>query len=251
MDPKINSQEDVDPIEYSPLVRGMLLTMHYAKAHNGIQLTRTGRMNRKFLRLAVPEFDWPRYTRNDVFGCRRWLNEAEVPPMTVVRVLLQKLRLLRRKRNQLHLTRCGLEMIDAPDQVFERAAYTYLYQFAFSPHRKSEAASPFLWDMYLDIIDKESEFGCTVSDLMKALFGPEVNKIDHPDRNSIRAGLLQNVIRPVCWLGLLSKAPLETGPDPSAFYKTPLWQTFAYISSDKPGKFRRLGPKKLHFGECQ
>ncbi|MDE4586818.1 hypothetical protein LOF17_02965 [Sinorhizobium meliloti] len=51
--PEIRLMGDVDVAALSPLLRGVIVTISYADTHNGIGLTATGAMNRKFVHWAA------------------------------------------------------------------------------------------------------------------------------------------------------------------------------------------------------
>lgn len=96
--PKIELLADVDVLTLSPLVRGMIMTVSYANTEGGIGLTVTGAMNRKFVHWAAVHFEWPDYTCEDLYSVNKVLNEADMPPLWVVRDMLSHLKLLRRKK---------------------------------------------------------------------------------------------------------------------------------------------------------
>lgn len=60
--PEIWLMGDVDVAALSQLLRGMIVTISYADTHDGIGLTATGALNRKFVHWAAVHFDWPSYT---------------------------------------------------------------------------------------------------------------------------------------------------------------------------------------------
>ncbi len=86
--PKIELLADVDVLTLSPLVRGMIMTVSYADTEGGIGLTATGAMNRKFVHWAAVHFEWPDYTCEALYSVNKVLNEADMPPLWVVRDML-------------------------------------------------------------------------------------------------------------------------------------------------------------------
>ncbi|MHC2302743.1 hypothetical protein ACVJBD_007009 [Rhizobium mongolense] len=96
--PEIRLMRDVDVAALSPLLRGMILALAYADTHGGIGLTATGAMNRKFVHWAAVHFNWPEYTCEDLYSINKVLNEADMPPLWVVRDMLSHVKLLRRKK---------------------------------------------------------------------------------------------------------------------------------------------------------
>lgn len=94
--PEIKLMGDVDAAALSPLLRAMTKTVSYAETQGGIGLTASGAMNRKFVHWAAVHFDWPGYTSDDLYSINKVLNEADMPPLLVVRDMVKHLRLLRR-----------------------------------------------------------------------------------------------------------------------------------------------------------
>ncbi|HEU4985537.1 MAG TPA: hypothetical protein VFT89_00585, partial [Rhizobiaceae bacterium] len=117
--PEIELIADVDVVAMSPLVRGMVMTISYADTEGGIGLTASGAMNRKFVHWAAGHFDWPGYTSDDLYSVNKVLNEADMPPLLVVRDMLKHLRLLRRRKDVLVPTRRGREFVARPRAFFD------------------------------------------------------------------------------------------------------------------------------------
>ncbi len=57
MDPTLKLHANVDVLEHSPLLRGLVLTLRYAEEHGGIGLTKSDAMNRKFVHWAAAAFN--------------------------------------------------------------------------------------------------------------------------------------------------------------------------------------------------
>ena len=114
MEPELVLRREIDVVAHSPLLRGLVLAMSYADENAGIGLTRSGAMNRGFVYWAAETFAWPGYTAEDLFVVNKALNEIDMPPLWPVRDLLLHLKLLRRYKGTLRLTRRGREMRARP-----------------------------------------------------------------------------------------------------------------------------------------
>jgi hypothetical protein len=81
MYPNLKLHTDVDILKQSPLVRGMILALHYADENGGIGLTKSDAMNRKFVHWAAEHFEWPSYTAAELFEMSKVLNEDNMRPL--------------------------------------------------------------------------------------------------------------------------------------------------------------------------
>ncbi len=125
--PEIRLMGDVDVAALSPLLRGMAMTVSYAETQGGIGLTTSGAMNRKFVHWAAVHFDWPGYTSEDLYRMNKVLNEADMPPLWVVRDMVRHLKLLRRRKDVLLPTKRGQDFLARPQACFDLIATDYLY----------------------------------------------------------------------------------------------------------------------------
>lgn len=59
--------DDHPDLGYSPLLRGALLTLKFAREHGSIGLTKTKAFKRVFVHWAVENFDWPGKSAEEMF----------------------------------------------------------------------------------------------------------------------------------------------------------------------------------------
>ncbi|QFT45426.1 hypothetical protein FIU97_02445 [Roseivivax sp. THAF40] len=59
--------DDHPDLAHSPLLRGALLTLQYAREHGAIGLTKTKAFKRVFVHWAVGHFDWPGKSAEEMF----------------------------------------------------------------------------------------------------------------------------------------------------------------------------------------
>ncbi len=85
--------DDNPDLAHSPLLRGALLTLHYAQEHGSIGLTQTKAFKRTFVHWAVENFDWPGKSAEEMFRYNKVINEFEFPPLELLHFLLVSLRL--------------------------------------------------------------------------------------------------------------------------------------------------------------
>ena len=118
----ISLHSDIDLAEYSPLIRGMALSLCYARDNQGIGLTQSGALNRKFVTWAADAFNWPEYTVNELYVVNKVLNEQDMPPLWPIHALLKHFKLLRRSKGLLKATKAGVSLAERPRDLFDLVA---------------------------------------------------------------------------------------------------------------------------------
>lgn len=238
MEPELVLRREIDPLAHSPLVRGLVLSMSYADEQGAIGLTKSGGMNRKFVHWAAERFDWPGYSRDELFLVNKVLNEVDMPPLWPVHDLLLHLKLMRRYKGTLRLTRRGRDLMTHPGALFDLAAPVYLYRYVHD-ERAQDRGGAGNWHVFLNVINIEARTGCTTAQLMKTLYGWERDDRNDPNYRETRFALKFCIIRPLCWLGLLREDRKGLGFfDEGTFYKTPLWPAALALESDAQAELR-------------
>lgn len=241
--PKIELLADVDVLTLSPLVRGMIMTVSYANTEGGIGLTATGAMNRKFVHWAAVHFGWPDYTCEDLYSVNKVLNEADMPPLWVVRDMLSHLKLLRRKKDTLLPTKRGRDFLARPQAFFNLIATDYLYAYIHDGQTQQDVHERMRWwHVFLNLINIKAGKGCSLNDLVNELY-PSESYPAAPAEVTVEAWTEKSefrydVIRPLCWLGLLHEdreglTILQDG----TYHKTPLWAACLRLESDTQSEF--------------
>ncbi|ETX10572.1 hypothetical protein OCH239_21420 [Roseivivax halodurans JCM 10272] len=233
MEPRIALNRDIDPLDHSPLVRGMVLAMSYADAEGGIGLTKSGAINRRFVHWAAERFVWPGYTSKDLFIVNKVLNERDMPPLWPVQDVLLHLKLMRRYKGTLRTTKRGRALGAIPRQLFDVVAPVYLYRYVHDDLAQNRGGVIDNWRVFLNVINIEARTGCTIPRLMEVLYRwpPEARyEVAYQDT---RFALKACIVRPLCWLGLLWEDREGLGMfDEGAYHKTPLWSAALKLESD-------------------
>jgi len=241
MDPTLKLHADIDVVEQSPLLRGMVLTLRYAEEHGGIGLTKSDAMNRKFVHWAADAFDWPGHTPEELFVVNKVLNEHDLFPLWPLRNLLHHLKLIRRYKGTLRATALGRSLAADPSKFFDLVAPIYLYRFVHDEYMREGEDHGVLgnWHIFLNLINIEARQGCRSERLIKVLYGMTDSESYDPHYSDVRSTFRINVLRPLCWLGLLLEKPDEKGKfGNSTYYKTPLWTACLKLESDSQAKLR-------------
>lgn len=241
MGPTLKLQTDVDVMALSPMLRGMVLTLRYADEHDGIGLTKSDAMNRKFVHWAAAAFDWPGHTPEELFIVNKVLNEDDLFPLWPVRNLLHHLKLIRRYKGTLRATALGRSLAAEPAKFFDLVAPIYLYRFVHDEYMRDGEDHGVLgnWHIFLNLINIEARQGCKSARLIEVLYGMTDNENYDPHYSSVSSTFRINVLRPLCWLGLLSE---ETDGKrmfkDSTYHKTALWMASLKLESDNQSKLR-------------
>lgn len=236
--PEIELLADIDVVAMSPLLRGMVRTVSYAETQGGIGLTASGAMNRKFVHWAAVHFDWPTYNCEDLYSVNKVLNEADMPPLLVVRDMLSHLRLLRRKKDTLLPTKRGRDFLARPQAFFNLIATDYLYAYIHDGQTQHDVRNRMQWwHVFLNLINFKAEAGCSLNDLVNELYPSESYPVAEAEMTveawTLKSEFRYDIIRPLCWLGLLhedreGRTILQDG----TYHKTPLWAACLKLESD-------------------
>lgn len=241
MNPHLALHDDVDVMDLSPLIRGMVLTLRYADEHGGIGLTKSDAMNRKFVHWAADNFAWPGHTAEDLFVVNKVLNEQDMFPLWPVRDLLHHLKLIRRFKGTLRPSRLGRALSDDPQRLFDLAAPIYLYGYVHDEYSHEEHGVVGNWHIFLNLINIEARRGCTLTHLTGILYGLNETDRHDPFDSSVLSAFKLNVIRPLCWLGLLREDREGLGfLEDGTLVKTPLWSASLKLESDNQSALRRV-----------
>lgn len=223
---------DDDPILLtSPFIRGLLKTADYIKANGGIDLTKSGAFNRKFVHWAAATFDWPGYSEDELFRMNKVLNEWDFPPVSDIHDLLKGLKLGRHFKGKFQLTKAGKELMAHPGRLLSELLPKYLIQMDHGVHIDPEDQILGNWDIFLNVINIEASHGTSQSALRKILYGDPEN----PDGgyDSTASVLYITVLRPLCWAGLLAEENLDQFLSDRKFTKTDLWRRALRLDTDQ------------------
>lgn len=222
---------DADPaLGHSPMVRAIVRMLDFIGEHGGIELTQLKAFRRKFVHWAAAEFDWPGYTEADLFTLNKVLNEIDFTPLMDIHEMLLALRIGRHCRGKFALTRAGQALVGHPGRVFGIVTPFYLFEtdhlrFARTPERPLGN-----WDIFLNVLNVEAEDGVAGRDLRRVLYGDPAPE----DRfDTIMSGLYVQILRPLCWTGLLHEAGEDRiSAADRVFAKTPLWRAALRLTTD-------------------
>ncbi|MBI1494504.1 hypothetical protein [Halocynthiibacter styelae] len=234
--PVFKTLSDDDPLLLtSPLIRSVLKTAQYIEENGGIGLTPSGAFNRKFVLWAAGEFNWPGYSEEELFRVNKVLNEWDFPPVGDIHELLLGLKLARRYKGKLLLSKAGKSLTAAPGALFTELVPAFLFSVDHGAHLRRDSHLLGNWDIFLNVINVEADHGATRSALRETLYG--AHDASGSIHDSISSDLYVTVLRPLCWAGLLKEDDGNSRFD-EAFTKTELWRRTLRLNTDRDLKFR-------------
>jgi len=223
--------DDADPaLAHSPMVRGLEKTFAWIGEHGGIPLTPSKAFKRVFVQWAASEFDWPGHTEADLFAVNKVLNEWDFPPLMVLHDLMIATKLGRHYKGHFRLTKAGQALVGHPGQVFGTVIPFFLFRVDHAASSRFDD-EPILnnWDIFLNVLNVETEDGATGAELRRVFYGEPESGFD-----AMMSGLYVQVLRPLCWAGLLEKqdGASRYRSEDAVFFKTPLWRSALRLDTD-------------------
>jgi len=227
--------DDEDPaLTYSPIVRGCEKVFSWIAQHGGIPLTPSKVFKRVFVHWAAKEFDWPGHTEADLFVVNKVLNEYDFIPLTLLHDLMIAMKLGRHYKGEFKLTKAGKALVDHPGQIFAEIVPFYLFRVDHAQLSRFDD-DPILgnWDIFLNVLNVETENGATGADLRRVLYG-EPERVPFQKYDDTLGSLYIQVLRPLCWAGLLHQQRSEDSfrSEDAVFRKTPLWKAVLQLETD-------------------
>lgn len=232
---KFRPVDDNEPaLAFSPLLRGVQKTFAYTEEHGSIGLTPSKAFKRNFVHWAAAEFDWPGLTEADLFAVNKVLNEHDFMPLGDIHFLLTTLKMGRHYKGAFRLTKSGKQLINQPGRLFGIITPFYLLELDHSSWSRSPDQSPLgNWDVFLNVLNVETEDGATGQHLRQVLYGaPDPSPF--PRYDDMMGSLYTQVLRPLVWTGLLQETQADRSfrAQDSLFTKTPLWKAALKLDTD-------------------
>ncbi|MHC2302744.1 hypothetical protein ACVJBD_007010 [Rhizobium mongolense] len=117
-------------------------------------------------------------------------------------------------------------------------ATDYLYAYVHDGEREEDVRGRMRWwHVFLNLINIKARAGCSLNDLVKELYPsktyPAAEAEMTVEASMIRSDFRYDIMRPLCWLGLLHEdreglTILQDG----TYHKTPLWADCLQLESD-------------------
>ncbi len=231
---------DDDPVlSHSPLLRAAQLTLQYAQDHGPIGLTKTGAFKRVFVHWAAEHFDWPGFSRDELFEVNKVLNEYDFPPLELLHFILVQMKLARHYKGEFRVTKRGAELLKSPAALFAEVIPFFLFEIDHVAYSRFKDGPVGNWDVWLNVLNVEVEDGASSNQLYEVFYG---SAADDPSGWRERGAFCHCVLEPLCWSGLLFEVKDEHQQfGESHYFKTPLWRAALQLDTND-----MLEPTHLH-----
>lgn len=222
--------DDNRALVHSPMVRAVEKIFAYIDEYGAIPLTSQKAFKRVFVTWAAKQFDWPGYSKTDLFAINKVLNEIDFPPLTDIHDILIALKIGRHYKSEFKLTKSGLTLVGHPGRLFGILAPLYLFEVDHLRFGRTPERLLGNWDIFLNVLNVEAEDGITGLDFRRELYGePEPGSAF----DTMASSLYVQVLRPLCWTGLLHEQRQDGfGLNNRFFTKTPLWRAALRLNTD-------------------
>lgn len=224
--------DDADPaLLHSPMLRAVEKTFAYVAEHGGIALTPSKAFKRSFVHWAAAQFEWPGYSEADLFAVNKVLNEIDFGPLMDLHDLMIALKIGRHYKGEFKLTKAGRSVVGHPGRLFGIITPFYLFEVDHLRFSRREARPLGNWHIFFNVLNVEAEDGATGGEIRRALYGePDDNRLFDEALSS----LYVQVLRPLCWTGLLHENRSDgwSRTERSVFTKTPLWRAALRLATD-------------------
>lgn len=223
--------DDNPALQLSPMICAADKLLAYLIEHEEIGLTKSKAFKRSFVHWAAGAFAWPGFEEEKLFQVNKVLNEYDFPPLEMLHFVMLKLKLVRHFKGTCRLTRKGKTLAGKPGALFGLLAPFYLFQVDHGAYSRTPEPVVGNWDVFLNVINVDAANGLSGRELRQILFGP-------PDAEAIydrTLGMLwSQVLRPLCWLGLLAEQQVERthGFEDRIYATTPLWRAAFDLETD-------------------
>ena len=216
---------EADLQDASLCVNAMKLLV-YAQENDGIQLTKSGAFNRKFVNWAAVTFNWPGYTADELYQVNKVLDEHDFPPLMVMHHLFWIAKVGRHYKGKFVLTPKGRKLVGHHVRLQRVLFETLLYEYNLQNLDRIPDENDPDWEIMMGVMDQELRDWVSVGQMLNVFFGMEIENIDYGSAEYRAAGWFwSRVVRPLVWLGLLEseKYELRTKIHERKIRKTPLW----------------------------
>jgi hypothetical protein len=218
-------------LAHSPLIRAINKTLGYITDNGPIGLTKSGAFKRVFVQWAAEAFDWPGYRSEDLYAVNKVLNEWDMFPLGEVHDLLLAFKIGRHFKGEFCLTKLGKTFVGHPGRLFGFLAPLYLLEFDHTRHSRLNLVHlTDGWEVFLNAINVKAQAVMSADDLCEVLFEPPDTALPY---DPVTLELRFQVLRPLCWLGLLQVVAKEDrGVNKDLYAKTPLWHAALRLQTD-------------------
>ena len=216
----------------SLLLRQARTLLQRLAVDEGVKLTTTGRFPRAYVDEMLDALGWRDHSRRTAGSSGKTLNEMDVWPLHVMRLLLEVARLTRKRKGRLHLTREGRRLLP-PERAGELLAVLFhamfrdfnLAYFSYARlggHMQTQAV------LTLYMIGCEARDWISPEELMRRSVVPDEEML-HAREGLAHHAFRARILGTLDWFGLIEKRRLPADPEWASMSEvrtTPLFHRF-------------------------
>ena len=218
----------------SPLMRGLVVVVDLAGRENGIGLTQTGRIKRKYVDPLVREMDWPHYDIEDYYAVSKVMNEDDFFPLVLVHDLMRHLKLGRHYKGQFKLTKKYAQTGGQLSALYPLVMPRYLFEINHMASSRFQTKPIGNWNVWLGVTAEVAKDPVTVISLYEAFYGSAHDRDEQSNNRNSSVfrryddlyRFYQGVVQPLLWSGLLNEQrPANDTIQTRLLSKSPIWTT--------------------------
>lgn len=211
-------------LKHSALTRALHLTLNYCKEKDGLELTQTGRLKRKYVDPLARSYDWPHCNIEEFYAVSKIMNADDFPPVILVQELLRHHKLVRRYKGMLKLTKIGQSLCSDISALYKMIIPAYLFEvdhMAFSRMRDWPLGN---WEIWINVLYRAADTPARLDRLHTEFYGP-TDKLNAYENQHELYRFYNGVIEPLMLSGFLHESrPANEGVEARLIAKTPLWR---------------------------
>ena len=209
--------------KHSPLTRALHLTLKACLDEDGLELTQTGRLKRKYVDPLVRSFDWPHYNIEEFYAVSKVMNADDFPPLNLVHELLRHNKLVRHYKHSMRLTKTGQNLYEDIQALYKLVIPSYLFDVDHIAFSRMNEAPLGHWDIWINVLHHAADSPARLDKLYAELYGPADN-MNALETQKTLYGFYNGVIEPLILSGLLQEnRAANDGVEARLISKTPLW----------------------------
>ena len=210
------------------------MMLEHARDNDGIGLTASGALNRRFLAWAVEVFDWPGYAPAEIYAVNKVVDEIDYLPGWYLHEVMKRRKFMRKHKDRLLLSPAGRQALDRPG-LLQAGLFPETFVVRYLP----SLDAPFMgdFDLYFGLLlwqlRRATEGWASAREIFQAAVIPDdtIHELAGRYTDAPIHGFYLRVLRFLCWFGLLEAAGDEYRFDADAYrYRaTPLFDRFVHF----------------------
>jgi hypothetical protein len=226
---------DAETLSGSVVATRSCMMLEYAGDNDGIGLTKSGALDRKFLAWAVEAFDWPGYEPAEVYAVNKVVDEIDYLPGWYLHEVMKRRKFMRKYRDRLLLSPAGRDALDRPG-LLQAELFPETFKGRYLPSLDAAFMGDF--DLYFGLllwqVRRATEGWASAREIFRAAVIPDdaIHELAGRYSDAPIHGFHLRVLRFLTWFGLLERAATNSrrfDADRYRYRATPLFDRFVHF----------------------